>query len=384
MTAPPLSPVAAQIALRSARAGRLLRKLGLVHGLLLGLAVAAGAFGPDALALSTVPLPLLYPRLLLGSLLLIMVGGAAGWLAAWSGRAGLSGLLWLLAAGLMTWLTGHWPYEGRSLLIWLADRRFWGLPLYPFAPAGQARLLMAGFFFVLVLTILGLIQPYRLEGVLNALTPRDRLGAQAFFLLAAPLLAVVGLGLAADNLVNRPLRVAPLLVHEAIRTGRTYPGDLFALSRERGVNYNAIAGVREQMSAVYTLQPGKVELGMATDMIVVIHFDNGAWINCRVLADQLSHCYDASLPYLRGFAALLAAQAPEVDCPQCVVRAGEALSGWLRQRGERFTGPPQITRLAQWGAYVLMRADDPAGGYSVECLFAGFDPTTVQRCREVP
>jgi hypothetical protein len=55
---------------------------------------------------------------------------------------------------------------------------------------------------------------------------------------------------------------------------------------------------------------------------------------------------------------------------------------WLLDRGRGFGGAPQITRLAQWGSHVLMRAADPAGGQAIDCFFEGIAPVTITECRE--
>ena len=140
------------------------------------------------------------------------------------------------------------PDEVRSLIVWLADRRSWGLPIYPSSESAGAGESMAGFFIVLVLLFLGLVQPYRMEGVTGETNREGRLGGRGWFLLLLPVPLLVGVGFVADSMVNRPLRVAPQLVDDAITTGRTYEGDLFELGLEKGVNYQAITSVREQMS----------------------------------------------------------------------------------------------------------------------------------------
>ena len=362
---------------------RLSLRLGWRNGLLIGLALALGAWALDAISLGPSHVRLLYPTLLLGCLVLLLLGALGGWLAALLGHALAGVVAWALAAVLMTWTIGHLPYEGRSLIAWLADRRFWGLPVFPFSDSAQIRLMMAGFFVVFLLTILGLLQDYRLEGIRSEVNADGRLDSRAWFLLSLPLPLVLGVGLIADNLINSPLRVPPRLVHEAIRTGRTYPGDLFELSLERGVNYNAIAGVRNQMSADYSLSIGSVDLGAANTIFVVAHFDNGAWINCRVVAGQLSFCYDASPPYQRGFPALLTTGETPEGCPSCYIGVSDGQRAWLVARGENFAGSPRVSRLAQQGSYVLMRAESPGGGYALECLFHGISPVRLERCQEV-
>jgi hypothetical protein len=256
------------------------------------------------------------------------------------------------------------------------------LPVYVFSAAAQARLLMAGFFIMLCLTILGLLQNYRLEGVASETDAGGRMTGRSWFLLLLPLPLVVGVGLAADNIVGSSERVAQQLVHEAIRTGRTYEGDLFELSLKRGLNYNAIAGVRDQMSARYALSTADVALSAASSIVIVAHFDNGAWINCRVTDGQLIHCYDASPPYLQGFPALLTEGETPEDCRECAIKVAEPQRDWLQARSDLWEDTPQVTRLAQRGSYVLMQARSPQTGFGVACLFRGISPVTLSHCWE--
>jgi hypothetical protein len=362
---------------------RALARLGRRQGWLTGLALALGAWGLHAVVLSNSHAQAIYPPLALGLAALLLVGGLAGWLAALRDSTLWGGMIWLLAAIAMTWILGHVPHEGRSLLAWLTEPRFWGLPIYPYSPAARARLLMVGFFVVLFLAILGFLQSYRLEGIAGETEEDGRLTGRAWFLLLAPLPFLVGAGLIADNLLNTPERTAYRLVHEAIRTGRTYPGDLFELSLERGVNYNAIGGVREQMSAHYTLSTVDVVLGPANALVLRADFDNGAWIHCRVIADQLSHCYDASPPYVQGFSALLTQGQTPPDCRACTVRLTEEQRPWLEARAGRWEDGPAITRQAQAGSTILMEAQPAGKQPAVQCRFRGVSPVVLDQCWDV-
>jgi hypothetical protein len=268
-------------------------------------------------------------------------------------------------------------------MVWLADRRAWGLPLYPFSDAAQAGMWLYGFFVVLVLAFLGLLQPYRMDGVASEADARGRLGARGWFMLLLPLPLVLAVGFVTDSMANRPLRVAPQLVNEVIRTGRTYDGDLFELSRETGTNYNAIAGLQDRMSGDYTLSLASIDLGVADTVYVTADFDNGAWINCRVVMAQVAFCYDASLPYMQGLSTLLTSGELPEDCPQCYFRVDDELREWLLARREMVGDSPQIGRLAQWGSYVLIQAESSDAGYMMQCLFDGVSPVRLDRCWEV-
>jgi hypothetical protein len=362
---------------------RLRARLGLLNGLLIGLALALGVWALDAIFLLTGPVRLSSTSLLLGGLALVILGALGGWLAARVARAWFSGLVWIAVAVCMVWVIGHVPYEGRNLMVWLADRRAWGLPVYPSGDAAEAGMWLFGFFIVLLLGFLGLLQPYRMEGIAGETDQQGRLGARGWFMLLLPLPLVLAIGFVADSMATRPLRMAPQLVHEVIRTGRAYDGDLFELSLESGTNYNAIAGLQDQMGGDYVLSLASIDLGVADTVYVTADFDNGAWIYCRVVMDQVALCYDASLPYWQGLPALLTSGELPEDCPQCYFRADDELREWLLARSDKVGDSPRVGRLAQWGSYVLIQVESSDAEYVMQCLFEGISPVRLERCWEV-
>ena len=58
------------------------QRLGALGGGLTGLALAAGIWGPDVMAMGPAHMPLYYPSVLLGAAGVVVVGVLAGWLAA--------------------------------------------------------------------------------------------------------------------------------------------------------------------------------------------------------------------------------------------------------------------------------------------------------------
>jgi hypothetical protein len=353
-------------------------KLGLGYGLLIGFALALGAWALEIVSLAGLPVRLRYLPLLPGLLALLVLGGLAGLLTARS-RSSIGGLIiWAVAAFLMNWVIGHTPYEGYNFAVWLADRRFWGLPVRPFQEGAEARLWLSSFFIVLLLAIMGLLQDYRLEGFGRRLSARGRLETGAWITLLLPLPLVVAAGLVADNFVNRPLRAAPQVVHQAIGTSLAYSGDLFQLSLAEGLNYNALAGFQDDMSASYQLSIGEIDLPAQT-VFVVSHFDNGFWMNCRVAGTALTFCYDASQPYVEGFSTLLTTGEQPEDCPACRFRVTDELKAWLQEHSTNLQ-QPEITRVGQWGNYVLMRAQAPDAGSAIACRFRGTSPIYLEAC----
>ena len=359
------------------------RRLGFLNGLLIGLALALGIWGFEAIRLARLPIPLQYPALILSSLGLILLCGFAGWLSSRSGSVGRTFLVWLAAAIAIAVLIDYLPHYGRTLAVWLADRRFWGLEIYPIAAdVSVAALVLASLFIILLLITLALLQDYRLERIYSELGEGERLTAAAWFLLLLPLPLVAGAGLLTNSMRTDPTVAAVDLVHRAIQTNLAREGDLFQLGLEEGINYNALRGVRDQLSPTYSLKIGEVDQQTLTTFIVA-HFGNGAWINCRVINEQLSFCYDAAPPYTTGLASLITGETVPEACPGCLPQVENEWLMWLRSRGQRFDGRPQIYRLAQWGRYTLMRAEAANGEYAIECWFEGVSPVRLERCVEL-
>ncbi|MCI0394654.1 MAG: hypothetical protein L0332_11065 [Chloroflexi bacterium] len=358
------------------------RRLGLLNGLALGLAIVLGVWGPQLAALSGIPAASAYASVIVAATLIFLLAGLIGWLTARIARGWITFLLWLATAAVIVVIIGYQPNQLRTLAIWLSDRRFWGLPIYPFLGGSVVALILAGFLMLLTLATLAILQDYRLEGIYSSLKSQKRPGCVTWFLLLLPLPLVVLAAYVTGNIVSGSYSSRTLwLVNEVIQTGRTYEGDLFALSRAEGINYDAIHGVRDQLEGNYTLFIGSVELETATTFVVV-HFDSGSWINCRVVNEQLSFCYDASLPYTIGLASLISGEPVPEDCRGCVPRVSDEWRAWLQERGGRFAGPPQVRRVTQQDSYVLMEAASTTGDYKLFCWFNGLTVVRIESCGE--
>jgi hypothetical protein len=359
------------------------RLVGLVNGLLIGLALALAIWGPQVLTLSKIPTEGGYASMIMATTLLVFATGFVGWVTATIGKTWASILIWFLASLVIALIIAYQSNWIRSFTVWISDLRFWGLPVFPIVAGTIGGLILTGFFVIGLLSFLGLLQDMRLDGVLQAMGEKHRfsLGALGRLLLPLPLVAIAGL-LTANMQQGVGSPKAMQIVHEAISTGRTYEGDLYELAQQEGLNYHAIQGVRDQMSANYTLTMGEVDPDAAST-IVFVDFDNGSWIACQIIAGTLNFCYDAAPPFTIGLASLITGEPVPEDCRFCTPAADEALLEWLRDRGDSFEGQPQITRQAQQGAMVLVRAESTSGDYAIECLLGGSRQVEVISCKEV-
>jgi hypothetical protein len=355
------------------------RRLGLLNGLLTGLALALGTWGWEAINLLDVPVILRYPSMIFATLVLVAGFGLAGWITGrWEKVWGVL-LVWLVTAVLSTYLIAYQPTFGRTLTVWLADWRFWGLPVYPFAIGYWAAPIFAGFFVVLMLLLLAFLQNYRLELASSEVNENGRLQFRAWIQLLLPVPFIFIAGMVTRDVVGDPTALAVQTVHQAIQRTISYEGDLFQLGLQEGLNYSAFNSVRDQLSPDYTMVVGGLEPETAITYIVV-HFANGAWVNCRLIGETLSFCYDAAPPYTIGLTSLITGEAPPDDCLGCLPQVDADWQDWLQAKGVNFVGTPHIERLAQWGGYVLMRAE--TDDYALNCWFSGISPVLLDYCEE--
>lgn len=356
-------------------------KPGLLNGAMIGLTLGIGTWGVEVVRLLPLPMPWRLAPAISGMFLFLGLGLGVGWLTARFNKGGLTLMLWLVVTALMSIIAGHIPFEGRTLITWIVAPRFWGLPVYPYQGAGWAALVVAGFLNLVLLGVLALLQDYRLEQIQNEMNSKQQLSGRAWFHLLLPMPLIMAINLVTNATISQQVWQGPQLVHQAIQTGRTYQGDLFQLGLQDGLNYNAIVGVRDQMSDQYTLLLGEINPANNTT-IIVAHFDNGAWINCRILAQHLNFCYDAAPPFISEVAAAIAGQ-PPADCAGCAFRDADNWREWLHERQAMLGDRPAITRLAQQGKYVFMHIQSSHSGDAIICRFSGLAPAHLEHCEEV-
>ncbi|RMG97960.1 MAG: hypothetical protein D6706_07820 [Chloroflexi bacterium] len=356
-------------------------RVGLLNGLLTGLAVAIGVWGLAIKAVAPLPLTLRFEPILLGSLFVVLLCGLTGWLTARINRSGWNMIFWLGTAVLVIHIIGYTPYTGRTLLIWLIDHRFWGIPIYTLPGINSLALLIGGIFLLLALTILGLFQEYRLDTIRQAMGEEWHITPGVLGRLLFPWPLIILTGFATNNIIGDTSWQAAQLVHQAIQVNLTYEGDLFAKARADGISYTALQGVRDQLTADYTLAIGEIDPATST-IFITADFDNGAWIYCRVLAGQLSFCFDASGPYTNGLHSLATGNALPETCRGCMPKNGEIWQAWFAERRTLLGDEPIIKRLGQWGSHVLMQVSAKTADFVVTCHFQGIVPVRLVSCNE--
>lgn len=357
------------------------RRLSLLNGLLIGLAFGLGAWGPEMLRVARLPVASYLPTLLLGMGLVIALCGFVGWLTGRIAHTLFTAVLWAATAVMCMLILGYLPFYGRTFTIWLLDSRFWGRDIFPYTLGGRpAGMILGGLLIILTLTVLGLMQNYRLENINSERSGRGRLTSRGWLALLLPLPLVFLASMITQGVLSNPASTAIAVVNQAISVAKEYDGDLRLLELGDGISYGALAPVQDQLAGDFTLS--LVDSNPLTSTVVVgADFAGGGWVYCRVVYDQLLFCSDAAPPYTTGLRSALTGEPLPEDCRGCELGTDETTAAWLMEHRGRWGAAPAIERVAQQGSHVLMRAvgDDIAA----ECWIEGLTPTRLTSCQEV-
>ena len=364
------------------RASKQYRRLSLLNGLFIGLALGLGAWASDVIRIARLPVTNYLPSLLLGFGVVLLIGGLAGWLSGRIARTPVTVLLWLLAGVAFMWVISYAPYYGRTFVVWLTDSRFWGRAVFPFMlEATPGSLVLAGFFILLTLAGLAMVQNYRLENMASEMSHRGHMSARGWLGLLWPLPIVFLVSLITHNTMANPAAPAVAVTNQAILVARDYEGDLRGLELGDGIDYGALRPVHDMLrGGDFTLSVVDVN-PLTSTVIVGADFADGGWVYCRVISDQLSFCYDASLPYTTGLHSLITGQPLPDPCRGCLLQTEDEAAAWLAERRDRFGPDPAIERLAQQGAHVQMRVTGL--DITAECWIEGVAPVRLMSCEEV-
>ncbi|WP_420641157.1 hypothetical protein [Candidatus Leptofilum sp.] len=360
------------------------RRLGLVQGLLIGLAIAIGFWLPKMMVMSRLPVWFPYGGAIVSGLAVLLLGGITGWLASYLRQPLLAMLVWLGAAVLICVSLGMLPPIGQNWTVWLADDRFSGLPVVQ-SPTHLFwwSYVIAGFLLLVVLPFLAIVQNTNLVQAHQELVHGRRLNKQVAFRLLLPALLAGFIGALFPDLTTSAPREALQVTDQAIQRVREYDGDLFQLSLDTDFNYSALDSVADQLDGPYTLLVNEVDEAWS-NAVITAHFESGAWVNCRVIISQeratyFSFCFDAGIPFSDGMNRLMLGNVLDDDCRRCGVTADATWQNWLQERATLFEESPVWERVAQHGRFVIIQAVTDQNS-QITCQLEGSEMVQLVSC----
>jgi hypothetical protein len=262
---------------------------GLWFGVAVGLTFSIFAWGLDAYALSRING--LYPwlKFIAGAIPCMVVGGLAGWLAAWSDRPVLALLLWAGAALVFAWFTISLPFQIMPRILTLMEPEITDILHYMEDESASLRFGVAYVWLVIFTFLIGILQlPLSDSGVYST-SPFGKI---------VPLLIPLGLmaicGTLMDSMNNELLRSSIEAVDTPVQFMLDHRGQKIDVADSRRLHLGALRGVDDLVT------PERKFIVSAYDHVleqvhVLARFEN-AWVTCELVSNQLVQCEQVGNP----------------------------------------------------------------------------------------
>lgn len=262
---------------------RIKRRLGLAYGVAVGLSFAFFTWGIDGLALSRAHA--LYPwlKFILGAVLCMLMGGAAGWLVAHLEKGILALLIYLVLALGFAWLLVALPFQIFPTVITWLDPEVGNLLNYGIYEDFGSRFGLAVAWISLFMAITGILQLPLTEPAAFSVSS---FGKIVPLIVCSVIMAINGV--IVDGLNNEPLRTALIYMNNTIQFSVDHAGEEVDRALARSMHVGALRGVQEVVS-----QPRKLIVGsydQYLDQIHVLVRFGDTWTDCIVVYNQPSLC----------------------------------------------------------------------------------------------
>jgi len=351
-----------------------IRRSGLIYGILYALFFALAIWGPDALVLSRSHAETAWWKIATGLPTVLIIAAIGGYLGSKAGNAGAWIGIWVICGALMGIVAGAAPFAGCNLVSWFSEPRVSWINIYPMGPAGSARMWFFTTVHAAIGAGIGLLGHWATERAWNLgpATGQFSLRATTVLLWCVPL--AIGAGVAGNDLVNKDLRIGPEVVHELI-------------SEESGdeASHADLEALRDSFSDNYVLHLAQYDLEGQYSTIVDVVFDNGFAIRCKVFGSSVAGCPAISTQF-EAWTDAIVQEALQGNPGTIIAEHTNRLSVDPRilvelatQQG-RISEEYTIRQEVQRGGTVIMSAEFTTP-HVLTCYFHGATPVVLDRCQ---
>ncbi len=343
-----------------------LHRMGLVFGLLAGLAYGLAVWGWNALQLWQAAAEPAWLMAGVSILLVTGVGGLVGWLCARIDNAFVAFLAWVTVGVLFSWLAMQTNYHLINRVVELLYPEFGGLHVYPLESFIR---LFRGVMFVIIgfaSGLAGVFQLYLVEAAVNAGTTAGRVT-----IIIVNLVIFAAVGLISDYICQRPLREPLVSLAYSINEVKSAAAE----GREPdGMSKRALKVLGERINRPYKMFSGTNDPNSLISGSVHLDF-GGEWAMCTVFEGVLSYC-DLSEKIFAGRLRCLLDGGTQWAC---MIQVPEETQAELQAVSADLGDNPQIRVVRQMGDAVLLDLQGQAGaGY--RCVLRLSGNTVYDRC----
>jgi hypothetical protein len=260
-------------------------RLGLRFGLIAGLAFSLAAWLPDSLQLMNANAVLPWAKMLMGIVPVVAIFSFAGWFTARLERTWVNLITWVVTACATGWYSGHLSYEGMTLALRIFSPEVASRVAYPFHEGMATRVIIIVAVSAVVGLIAGAVEGLLLDNVYNASSPFTRLIPLLIWVIIFAASATV-----LDSMIQQPLRGPVTAINDLINYGRQDEITPYGKETRRALHLGALSAIQSELHQSYKLVLAEYDDIMVTTR-VLIHFTDGVWANCTVLADQSTQPY---------------------------------------------------------------------------------------------
>lgn len=259
-------------------------RYGIWYGLVLGLGFAFFTWGVDSYFLSMHNGLLPWLKFVIGAVICMAVGAAAGWAAAVTGKSLAAMLVWLIAGSSFAWLAVHLPLTLLPKAMPLFEPALDDLLHYEYFVNFPRVVGVAYLWLGIFLAVAGILQiPLSDSAVFST----------SVFGKAGPLLIVLILmstaGSILDNgLFNQPLRDSTLAVDSTLRFIVENRGQEVDAAEARRMHTGAFRAVDTSVTPNYRLFVSGYDSEFI-EINILVKFERD-WVECQVIYNQPISC----------------------------------------------------------------------------------------------
>ena len=369
---------------------RILASAGAAYGLVFGLGFALLMWGRDALLLASSGATLAWTKLLIGLPIAVTLCVLAGRLVGSTSSTAICLALWAVTGSLLGLLAGRLPFDGGNLAAWSADRRLWGLVVFPYTEAAATRttiLMVTG-------TIIGLVVGFFEDLVVgwswDRATPSGRMSVQSWLALLVCVPLALPVALLAEDQVHQRLRIPQQRVGTSIKLAKA-GADEKAFER-LGLNYRVVTPFSDRMSGQPRLYLAGYQdvVGFTTAQVDVV-FENEFTLRCHTQEigmflspeHRVLSCTDLGKIHTEWMGDLahagLTGEQRWLDSPLRLLDVSDDVLAWLASHQDELSELYEVSRAGQQGGWLFLSARFDTG-FEMTCRFQGVSPAHADRC----
>lgn len=257
--------------------------LGLVYGLIAGIAFSVAAWGFDSIVLASAHAAFAWIKFLPGLIITMIAGGLVGWISIKFSKGYVTIPLWFLFGLFLVWLIIWLPFVSSPILIKSMQPELVDWIDYPMVQNIEQFKILSGIVIVLPAIICGLLE----NNVIETMLMSSHKGALFTVILACGFLMGLA-GFAGDDIINKHFREPTKVLDTMFKFALEHQGEEIDETIARRMHLSTIKALEGILP-----RPRKLTLIAFDEMLAQMDFlvdFEGIWVKCSTIYAQPTMC----------------------------------------------------------------------------------------------